>query len=197
MSSRQVSLRDHGLGALLMVLYVAILAATSADLGMSRDESVYAAASESYARWLGIFLDDPSSAVDRRSIDRYWKTNHEHPGLPKTVFALFHLVQQRWALFESDSLAHRFGGMLSAGLLLWLVYIFGLRLFGRRAGLFAALALASLPRLFYHSHLNAFDVPITLAVTAVTYAYWRSLADRRWALWTGLLFGLALATAQG
>jgi hypothetical protein len=112
----------------------------------------------------------------------------------KTLFAWSYLADQKLSLFTRDSLAFRFPGMLSAGLLLWLILIFGTRLYGRRAGLFAALAYALLPRPFYHAHLDAFDVPIALAVTAVTYAYWRSLSERRWALWCGALFGLALAT---
>jgi hypothetical protein len=70
----------------------------------------------------------------------------------------------------------------------------GARAYGRRAGLFAALAYALLPRPFYHAHLNAFDVPITLALTLVVYAYDRALRERTWALYAGLAFGLALAT---
>ena len=84
--------------------------------------------------------------------------------------------------------------MVTAGLLLWLILIFGTRLYGRRAGVFAALAFALLPRPFYHAHLDAFDIPITLATTAVTYAYYRSLAQPSYAVWCGVLFGLALAT---
>jgi len=185
---------DHTVGAVLAIAYVAVLLYTAPAIGMSRDEGMYVVAAESYAGWFELFARDPASALEQANIDRHFRANHEHPGLVKSLFAVSHLVDRELGLFTRDSLAYRFPGMVSAGLLLWLVYVFGVRTFGRRVGLFAALAYALLPRPFYHAHLNAFDVPITLALTAVTYAYWRSLIARRWALVTGVLFGVALAT---
>ena len=186
--------RDHLIGLLLCAGYVAVLLYTAPALGLSRDEGMYVFAAETYARWFQQLADDPSRALQREAIDAVWRVNHEHPALCKSLFALSYLLDSKLGLFTHESLAFRFPGMVSAGLLLWLLYVFGTRLHGRRAGLFAALAYALLPRPFYHAHLDAFDVPNALATTAVTYAYWRSLHDRRWALWAGVLFGLALAT---
>lgn len=193
-ASVRPSRRDHALGAALSGAYVAVLLATAPDLGLSRDESFYVDAASSYSDWLRALATDPGAALERAAIDRRFSVNHEHPALPKLLFALGHLVDEGLGIFPEPSSAYRFVGMLSGGLLLWLVYVFGVRLFGRPAGLFAALAYALLPRPFYHAHLCAFDVPVTLAMTATTYAYWRSLYERRWALWTGVLFGLALST---
>lgn len=191
-------LRDHAIGLALCVAYVALLLATAPDIGLSRDESIYVGAAKSYAAWLELLVENPEQAVDRAAIERYWRVNSEHPPLPKTLFAISYLLDREFSLFTRVSLAHRFPAMLSAGLLLWLIHILGTRLWGRRVGLFAALGYALLPRPFYHAHLNAFDVPITLALTLVTYAYLRSLQVRSWknpwALATGALFGLALAT---
>ena len=189
-----VGLRDHVLGAALCVGYVALLLYTAPALGLARDEAMYVHAAESYGRWYTLLFSEPSTALRPEVIDRFWQVNHEHPALAKTLFAWSHLLDQQLGLFSRESLAFRFPGMLSAGLLLWLIHVFGTHLFGRTAGLFAACAYALLPRPFYHAHLYAFDVPITLAVTAVAYAYLRSLRDWRWALWTGVLFGCALAT---
>ena len=113
----------------------------------------------------------------------------------KTLFGLSWLAQKKWQIFPNDSAAFRFPGMLTAGLLLWLVYIFGARAVSRPAGAFAAMALALMPRFFYHSHLDCFDVPIVFFLTLVTYTYWRSL-DRplRWVAAVGVTYGLALAT---
>jgi hypothetical protein len=83
--------------------------------------------------------------------------------------------------------------LASAALLMW-IYLFGARVFGRQAGAFAAVSFALLPRVFYHAHLNAFDMPIVLMVTCTVYCYWRSLTRPRWALLTGVAFGFALAT---
>ena len=191
---RPVGRWDHLLGALLAAAYVALLMATAGDLGMSRDESFYVTAAQSEAGWYQLLLDDHRAALERPAIDRAWEFNHEHPALMKTLFAWSWMAQQKWQVFGTDSMAFRFPGMVTAGLLLWLIYIFGARVFGRQAGAFAALAFALMPRVFYHSHLDCFDIPIVFFDTWVTYAYWRSLRQRRWAVYTGLIFGLALAT---
>lgn len=196
MSSRKIRVGrwDHLFGALLAAVYVVILLATAGDLAMSRDESFYVTAAENEARWYQQLVDAPDAALEQPAIDRAWEFNHEHPALMKTLFAWSWIAQQKWQVFESDSAAFRFPGMVTAGLLLWLTYIFGARAFGRLVGLFAALSFALMPRVFYHSHLACFDIPIVFFDTWVTYAYWRSLRKRRWAIYTGLIFGLALAT---
>lgn len=186
--------RDHLLGAGLAVVYVAILMLTASDLAMSRDESFYVHASQSYGQWLMLFIDDPQAAAEASVVERFWDYNHEHPSLMKTASAVMWLLHSRFGIFQSDSLAFRFAGMLSAGLLLWLIYIFATRLYGRRVGLVAALGFAFIPRIFYHAHLHAFDVPIVLFMTLVVYCYWRSLTRPHWAIYTALAFGLALAT---
>lgn len=202
-----VGLRDHLVGAAIGAAYMVVLLLTAGDLAMSRDESFYVVAAEDYGNWYAQVFSDPEQAFTREAIDRHWAFNNEHPALVKTVFAWTWLLDQRgWpalreavglepgTLFSQPSNAYRFGGMLSAGLTLWLIYIFGARAADRRLGLFAALAFASLPRVFYHAHLDCFDVPIVLMVTWVTYAYWRSLVSKRWAVMTGIAYGFALAT---
>jgi len=190
--------RDHLLGLAMCLAYVAILLATANDLAMSRDEGFYVDAAESYARWFEQLADDSTAAMTPAAITRSWAANHEHPALMKAMFALSWLAQTKWHVFSNDSLAFRFPGMVTSGLLLWLIYIFGVRTFGRPAGAFAALAFALLPRVFYHAHLDCFDVPITFFLTLVTYCYWRSLTIARtqavWVFWTGVTYGLALAT---
>jgi 4-amino-4-deoxy-L-arabinose transferase-like glycosyltransferase len=186
--------RDHLIGLALCVGYVLLLLHTAPDLGMSRDEGMYVQAAEAYGGWVELLWRDPKQALTQEAIDQAFRVNREHPPLFKLLSGLGFLAQRAWHPFKYDSSAYRFAGMLSAGLLLWLIYVFGARLYGRAAGAFAAVAFALLPRPFYHAHLNAFDVPITLANTAVIYAYVRSLEDERWGYACGALFGLALLT---
>lgn len=194
---------DHGIGLGLGAIYLAVLWGTAGDLPMSRDESFYVIAAERYGAWLEALVDDPAAALDATALDAAWSYNAEHPPLMKTLFALSHLLQEATGVFPSESHAFRFPGMLTGGLLLWVVYAFGAQATRRRlVGLCAALFVAGMPRVFYHAHLNAFDVPIALMTTATTWAYWHALGaplgdvGARWRrlLLLGLVYGLALST---
>ncbi|KPK11164.1 MAG: hypothetical protein AMJ62_16445 [Myxococcales bacterium SG8_38] len=185
---------DHSVGAALCIGYVVLLGRTASDLAMSRDESFYVHAAKRYAAWLSKLLTNPMAALEQQSIDFAWSYNWEHPALMKLGFAWSWLAHQQWGLYPLESLAFRFPAMLTAGLLLWLIYAWGASVMDRRGALFAALAFASMPRVFYHAHLACFDIPIAFFFMLTAYAYWRSLADRRWAPLAGVAFGLALAT---
>lgn len=185
---------DPLIGLALCVGYLLFLLATSSDLAMSRDESFYVIAAENIARWLRAVWEQPGLLADPGLIDSHWEYNHEHPALMKTLFALSWLLQQSTGVFENDSAAFRFPGMLTASLLLWVIYLFGTHAFSRSVGLFSALAFALMPRVFYHSHLNCFDVPIVFFLTLSTYLYWKSLSNPWWSIGLGIAYGLSLAT---
>jgi hypothetical protein len=199
--SRAAALRarlaPHAIGLSLALAYVALLVRTARSLGFARDEGFYFAASTSYARWFDLLLRDRPAALTRAAIDQAWGINHEHPALMKSLFGLSWLfLHERWHLIARESLAFRLPGMVMAGLGLWLTYLFGYRATGRhRVGLVAAGALALMPRVFYHAHLDCFDVPVMTMWVAVLYCYWRSLSGGVvWALATGVMWGLALET---
>lgn len=192
--TRPVGMRDHAIGFALAAIYVAVLLLSSRNLGMSRDEGFYVVAAERYAEWFRILSDDSSRAFETETIDRIWNYNNEHPPLSKALFALSYIAQEKWQIFSQQSMAYRFPAMAMAGLLLWLLYIFGARAHSRTAGLFAAAAYALLPQPFYHAHLACFDIPITFFLTLVTYAYWRALESKLWIPILGVVYGLALAT---
>jgi hypothetical protein len=191
---RRVGPWDHLVGFALAASYLGLLFSTAPDLAMSRDESFYVVAAEQMAPWFEQLADAPERAMERPSVDRHFGYNHEHPSLAKGLFALSWLAHQRYDLFPDASTAHRFPAMVLSSLLLWLIYIFGARAFGRPAGAFAAVAFALLPRVFYQAHLNAFDMPIVFMTTLVIYCYWRSLKSRFFGLLVGVAFGLALET---
>ncbi len=79
-------------------------------------------------------------------------------------------------------------------LLIAILYLFGTELFGRRAGLFAAVAFFWAPHHFFHGHLCTFDMPVTTMIVATTYAFWKSLESRFWVYGTAVLWGLSLLT---
>jgi Dolichyl-phosphate-mannose-protein mannosyltransferase len=191
------ALTDHAVGITLAVSYILWLFKTTRTLGFSRDESFYFDAATRYGQWFEMLLNTPRAACARASVDAYWAANHEHPSLMKALFALSNLfLFQRHKVFVDQSDAFRFPGMFMAGLGLWVVYLFGARTHSRVAGLAAALALALMPRIFYHGHLACFDVPVMTMWVLCIYVYYRAHEDRSlsWALALGLVYGLTLET---
>jgi 4-amino-4-deoxy-L-arabinose transferase-like glycosyltransferase len=192
--ARRATLAVHGAGLVIAVGYVAVLLATAGDVGFARDEGFYFTASEHYMRWFDLLREDRQSAMTQQAVDRHWRMNSEHPPLMKILFGL------SWKLFAKklgwmhESTAFRFPGMLMGGLLLYLVVLFGTWIADMRVGVFAALVLAFMPRFFYHAHLNCFDVPVATMWFAVMAAFYKSLGSWKWAIVTGVLWGLALAT---
>ena len=184
----------HVIGLFIAALYIAILLATARDIGFSRDEGFYFSASSSYARWFKALAKNPKDAVKKSTVDRHWRANSEHPALMKSLFALSWLTFHKKLKIMAESTSFRFPGMLMGGLLLYILTVFGTRIGGLRVGVFAALAMALMPRFFYHAHLDCFDVGITTMWFAVAFAFWKSLNSFKWAIVTGLLWGLALET---
>lgn len=159
----------------LAASYVIALLASARSLGFSRDEGFYFSAASDYQRWFVLLFSNPQKAFERSVIDGIWTSNHEHPSLMKSLFALSHLFfHQRFKIFDDASTAFRFPAMLSMGLCIAVTYLFATRAYSRLAGVVAALALMLMPRVFYHAHLACFDVPIMAMWTTCIYAYWRA-----------------------
>jgi 4-amino-4-deoxy-L-arabinose transferase-like glycosyltransferase len=180
--------------------YLAALLATAHTLGYARDEGFYFHAAGTYGRWFELLLSNPTRALAPNGIDRFWQENREHPALMKSLFWLSqHLLEGRW--FSERGTALRFPAMVISSLGVATTFAFGRRCFGRdgvgrAGGIVAALAFGLMPQVFYHSHLACFDMPIAAFWLFVAYAYYRSTEPRGWpwALWCGVLYGLALET---
>ncbi len=188
---------DLALGLLLGVSYVVLLVSTVESLGYARDEGFYFQAARAYGGWFDLLFADPDAALTRASVDRAWVTNSEHPAFIKSLFALSHkMLHVEWKVFEEAGTAYRFPGMVLSGMAVTVTHLWGARAIGRLAGVVAALLFAMLPRVFYHAHLDCFDMPVLAMWLVVAYAYWRSLEPGSilWAIAAGLLYGLLLNT---
>lgn len=188
---------DQLIGLGLGVAYIVWLLATARELGFARDEGFYFHAAQDYGRWFDILFRDPAQALQRQTIDSMWSTNHEHPALVKSLFALSHTylyTKLHW--FTDASTSFRFPGMCFAGVGVWVTYLFGARAYSRTAGALAAVLFALMPRVFYNAHLACFDVPIATMWLLSVYVYWRAIQEGGvgWALLAGVVYGLALDT---
>lgn len=195
---KRIGAEDHLIGLGLAGVYVTWLVRTARVLGFSRDEGFYFHAASDYQRWFEALLgpSQPGQAFQRPFIDGIWATNHEHPALLKGLFSLSHLYFfKQWHWFGDQSTAFRFPGMVMSGLALWVIYLWGARAYSRRAGLFAAMLFALMPRIFYHAHLACFDMGIAAMWVLCLYVYHRAIGQGLgWAVLLGLVFGLALET---
>jgi 4-amino-4-deoxy-L-arabinose transferase-like glycosyltransferase len=200
MTRRQAWLSGAAEAALFLGLsaaYVALLLATVHDLGYARDEGFYFHAAGQYRKWFELLFEDPAAAMERDAIDRYWKANHEHPAFVKSLFALSNLfLFRKWEILPDGGTSMRFPAMVLSGLAVAVVYRWGRETLGRLAGLVAAVSLAMMPHVFYHAHLDCFDMPVLAMWLFTTYAYWKSLerGGLGWVVATGVLYGLLLNT---
>jgi hypothetical protein len=193
----RVGWRDHVIGALLALAYVAWLLAGARALGFPRDEGTYFRAGADYFRWWHLLFERGREALQQGAIDAAFNVNAEHPPLMKTLFGASEwLLHEKWRVFADASTAFRLPGMMSAGMAIWVTYLFGARAWSRHAGLVAALLLGLMPRVFFHAHLACFDVPITAMWILCVYVHWRAQERRtwRWAIGVGVAYGLCLAT---
>ncbi len=196
MSSR-VSRVPYVLLACLAVAWLALLVATSQDLGFARDEGFYFAAARSYAQWFDLLAREPQRAFERHVIDGAWAVNHEHPSLVKSLFALSWLhLHERLAWISSASLAFRFPAMALSALAVFGTGVVAAEAFGAVAGVAAAGFLAACPGFFHHAHLACFDAPIAALWVLVAWAHLRALRLRSLGSFVllGVAYGLALET---
>ena len=171
-----------------------VLWATERAVGFTRDESVYFAAAEQFARWWAVLLHRPATALSDSSITQAFDWNHEHPMLMKSLFGWSHALFHQTLGWVRPAAGFRLPAFAVAALIPALIHLWGSALWGRRAGLFAALSFFVVPRQFFHAHLSCFDMPVAAMWLLVVYLFWRAEEDLRFAPWTGVAFGLALAT---
>lgn len=192
--SRAPSSTDRRIALGLGLLTFAVLWATERPVGFVRDESVYFAAAEQFSRWWSLLFHRPATALSDSVITQAFDFNHEHPMLMKSLFGWSHALFHGRLGWVRPAAGFRLPAFAVAALIPALLHLWGSALYGRRAGLFAAVCFFLAPRHFFHAHLSCFDMPVAAMWLLVVYLFWRAEEDLRFAPWTGLAFGLALAT---
>lgn len=189
-ATRQERLIAFGLWTLAFIA----LFLTERAVGFVRDEGIYFPAAESYANWFRLLFRAPSQALTDRAIVSAWDINHEHPALMKVLYGLSHLLFHQGLGWLRPATALRLPALAMAALVPALTFLLGSALYGRAAGLFAALSFLLVPRHFFNAELAAFDMPVAAMWLLVVYCFWRAMESQRWGVLCGVAFGLALCT---
>jgi 4-amino-4-deoxy-L-arabinose transferase-like glycosyltransferase len=181
-----VLIKNSYLALSLSLIICIITLVSSQDYGITWDEPTYIEAGKSYIEW----LKRPSL----KTIDEYWKENHEHPPLTKILGGLSnYLFHEKLRLF-SNTLSYRISVLLFVFLLNYALFKFVSELYGNRIALVVTLTFSFLPRIFFHSHIGAMDYPVTAMWFLVIYTYWKGVKNQRWIIYSSILLGFSLLT---
>jgi len=160
--------------------------------GLTWDETNFIPSSISYLNWFQQLAEGPlDGALSEGAITYYWQATCEHPPLAKSLSAL------------TISLFHGYTGLIFAAristalvftALLVILYKFVRAAYGSLAGIFSAFCLLTMPRVFGHAHLASLDVCMSFTWMLTVYSFTKGIRSHRWAVITGISYGLALAT---
>jgi hypothetical protein len=195
-------IKNLAIGLLLAAACFAALGLAQRNQGVMRDEAYYFKAAENAWGWIEeLSLKGPLAAVSRDSIVRHWSFNNEHPALFKTLSGTSWALlakpargQPQQTVWLDEISAFRLPGWAFTALTVLLIFLLGARIESRMAGLVAALLYITIPRVFFHGQLAAFDSAVAAMWLAVVYAYLLALERARWGVLAGVVFGLGLAT---
>ncbi|MCL5270634.1 MAG: glycosyltransferase family 39 protein [bacterium] len=174
---------------LLLVGYGSVVL-TQKGMGYAWDEAYYYEPALKAADWLVEVLRG-NNVFDRAAIDVYWGERHEHPSIQKLLSGI---AMRAFSAPKNQLWAMRLPMAILFGLSLNLIYLMGRRAWGPVPGLAAALVYATMPRVFGHAHFASLETPLIFMSLQPVCGFQRGLDSPLWAAFTGIAFGLLLAT---
>ncbi|MDP7251322.1 MAG: glycosyltransferase family 39 protein [Planctomycetota bacterium] len=174
--------------AIFLLTFLPVLM-TITSPGIAWDEVFYLGGGYSYGEWFSRIGID---AFQADVIRHHWQVNHEHPPVAKLI------VRISMSLFGTPDnfvLPARIGMAFTFGVLVMMTFVFMSHYFTVRVGLFTALSLLLMPRMFGHAHFSELDMPMALAWFTGSVAFVIAAEKGRWWLLASAAgFGLALLT---
>lgn len=120
-----------------------------------------------------------------------------HPPLSDILASIFNLVLFNQLRMVNDIDSYRVYGILLSAFLVGLIYWWGTKIYGKFAGLFAALSLGTYPLFWSEAHFNIEkDIPETVFWSFTIFFFWKGVVEKKWKgiLLSSVFFGLALGT---
>ncbi len=190
------------IGLAILAGHFALIATTWEGVGYVKDAGYYHSSGRDNFGWYqnlakNVFDGKALESFSDRNIRRYWDNNHQHPPFCKTLMGLHHKLWHNWIPVMNLGNSYRMATWSWAILTILLLFFFAKELAGMGAALFAAMAFILMPRVFFHSHINTFDIPLVAVWLTVMLAFRRGLLSTRWSFATGILLGFGYATRNG
>lgn len=169
------------------------------EIGVGYDEPIYSGYALKYLEWLqrlvgswsvGRLLDPFRPEV----IDFYWHAKDMHPPIPKLLAAIGYWLLT--PLLGSDFAGMRSGTAILFGAMLASIYWFGREQLTRAGALFAAFAVAFMPRLFTDAHFLTMDMPVTATTVIGTLLLLRAVEQPNWKRVVAAIIGVGMAFAS-
>jgi hypothetical protein len=128
-----------------------------------------------------------------------WFIAHDggHPVISDILSSVFNKVLFSKLKLINDIDSYRVYGVLLAAFLVGLVFWWTNKVYGRVAGIVAAISLSLYPLFWSESHFNTQkDIPEAVFWSFMLFAVWKGITKKsaKWILFSGLMFGLALGT---
>jgi 4-amino-4-deoxy-L-arabinose transferase-like glycosyltransferase len=183
---------SNKIAVVIGLITVVVLLLTTGGIGVTWDEPVYIASSNSYAAWYQRLVSDPVGAMNPGAITKAWEVVHEHPPLVRIYSGLIWIAARH---LTDDVTAHRFGNILLVGVMAALLYKMVAEETNGWAGIASIIALFTMPRFFFHAHLIELDMPVAAMTVIVAYIFWRTKENARirYSLLLGAAWGMALS----
>lgn len=120
-----------------------------------------------------------------------------HPPLSDILSAFFNVILFEKLGLINDIDAYRVYGIFLSACLVTLLFIWGSSVYGKVAGVIAAVSLSLYPLFWAESHFNTEkDIPETVFWSFLFFSVWKGIIEKnyKWILMSGLFLGLAMGT---
>jgi len=169
------------------------------EIGVGYDEPIYSGYALKYLGWLQYLVDSWSAGrfldpFRPEVIDLYWRAKDMHPPIPKLLAAIGYWLLT--PLLGSDFAGMRSGTAILFGAMSAAIYWFGREQLTRAGALFAAFAVAFMPRLFTDAHFLTMDMPVTATTTIGTLLMLRAIEQPNWKRIVAAIIGVGMAFAS-
>jgi 4-amino-4-deoxy-L-arabinose transferase-like glycosyltransferase/tetratricopeptide (TPR) repeat protein len=186
---------DLLIAGLIFVGVWTLLIYTSEDVGLVFDEFYYFPQADLIRDWLAELSGPPATPLitwlNPARISRIWQ---EHPEFPPLCLYLGAFSRYFFQRLLPPLMSYRLGHMGLFALLVAGIYLFAGRYYGRVCGLFSALALLSMPRIFGQAQVLELDLTLACLNFFCLAAFVRAIEQPQ-SLSASLGFGVSLGLA--